>query len=532
MDALAAADAFLFEGFRLDCSGLSRRDRSGTFLPVPVGSRALEVLRFLTERAGNLVTRDEIMNSVWPGIVVESSNLPVQIAALRRVLDDGRVEGSCIQTIPGRGYRFVAPVMRVDADAHSATQIIWDDGGRSRRLSIVVLPFASLSDDREQQYFADGITEDLTTDLSRIEGMVVISRNTTFTYKDKPIDVKQVGRELGVHYLLEGSVRRVGPRIRINAQLIETERAAHLWAERFDRGTDDLFELQDEITTRIAVALNLELVAAEVARPRSNAGAIDCILRGRAAHNRGASLEGYAEAIREFERALTLDPGSVEAQSRLAITLVNRVLNFRPLTSGSDIERAKALAAQAVSVSPRSAVTHYAKGQVLRVQGRHQEAIHEYEAVLALDRNWVWAFADIGRCKIFVGPVDEAIPAQQHAIRLSPRDPNLAIWYYRIGQAHLIQSRIDEAIGWLERACAANPAPAFFHAYLASACALKGDSKRAAAELTEVRRLDAPGRLMTIAHYRRGFAFALPEIRPRVEATFFEGLRRAGMPAE
>ena len=168
---------------------------------------------------------------------------------------------------------------------------------------------------------------------------------------------------------------------------------------------------------------------------------------------------------------------------------MNQVLDFRPLTSGSDIERAKALATQAVAASPRSAVTHYAKGQALRVQGHHQDAIREYEAVLALDRNWVAAFADIGRCKIFIEPVDEAIPAQQKAIRLSPRDPWIAIWYFRIGQAHLIQSRIDEAIGWLERACAVNPATEFFHAYLASACVLSGDRRRAAAELGAVRRL-------------------------------------------
>jgi adenylate cyclase len=354
---------------------------------------------------------------------------------------------------------------------------------------------------------------------------------TAFTYKDKPIDMQRVGRELGVRYTLEGSVRRLGPRIRINVQLIETERGAHLWAERFDGGTDDLFELQDEITARIAEALNLELVAAEVTRPRIHADASDCILRGRAAHNSGISLELALEAIREFERALTLDPGSFEAKSRLAMALAGRVLNFRPLTSSSDIERADALASQAVASSPRSAVTHYTKALVLRAQGRYQDAIREYETVLALDRNWVMAIADIGRCKLFTGPVDEVIPAQQRAIRLSPRDHRIPMWYYRIGQVHLIQSRIDEAIEWLERACAASAPLAILHAYLASAYALSGDSRRAAAELEEVRRLDADGQRSTIDSYRDTFESAIPEIRARVEATFFEGLRRAGMPS-
>src|SRR5438132_6151788 len=180
---------------------------------------------------------------------------------------------------------------------------------------------------REQQYFAEGITEDLTTDLSRIAGMFVVSRNTAFTYRNKPIDTKQIGRELGVRYVLEGSVRRSGTRVRINAQLIDAETDAHLWAERFDGDTLDLFALQDEVTSRIAVSLNLELVGAEAARPTEHPGALDYILRGRAARLRPNSREVYAEAIGLFEHALALDSQSVEAQSLLASCLVSPVLN-------------------------------------------------------------------------------------------------------------------------------------------------------------------------------------------------------------
>ena len=175
------------------------------------------------------------------------------------------------------------------------------------RLSIVVLPFANLSRDPDQQYFADGITEDLTTDLSRIADMFVISRNTAFTYQDKPVNAKQIGRELGVRYVLEGSVRRSGNQVRINAQLIDAETDAHLWAERFDRDTSDLFALQDEITGRIAIALNLELVDAEAARPTEHPDALDYIFRGRAALSKPSSRDNYAEAISMFERALALD---------------------------------------------------------------------------------------------------------------------------------------------------------------------------------------------------------------------------------
>ena len=187
------------------------------------------------------------------------------------------------------------------------------------------MPFANLSDDREQQYFADGITEDLTTDLSRIADMFVISRNTAFTYRNKPVNAKQIGRELGVRYVLEGSVQRSGNQLRVTTQLIDAATDAHMWAERFDRDTGDLFTLQNEITGRIANALNVELIGAEAAQPTENPDALDYILRGRAAWNKGPTRENYAQAISLFERALALDPRSVDAQSWLASALVTRV---------------------------------------------------------------------------------------------------------------------------------------------------------------------------------------------------------------
>src|SRR5580693_10227061 len=207
------------------------------------------------------------------------------------------------------------------------------------RLSIVVLPFTNLSDDREQQYFADGITEDLTTDLSRLENMLVISRNTAFTYRSKPIDTKQIGRELGVRYVLEGSVRRSGSQVRVNAQLIDAATDTHLWAERFDGNTSDLFALQDEVTSRIAIALNLELVGAEAARAADHPDALDFILRGRAAMYKPHSRDSLAEAMSLFERALALDPQSVEAQTLLATALVSRVLDFVISSEDADIHR-------------------------------------------------------------------------------------------------------------------------------------------------------------------------------------------------
>jgi TolB-like protein/class 3 adenylate cyclase/Tfp pilus assembly protein PilF len=400
------------------------------------------------------------------------------------------------------------------------------------RLSIVVLPFANPSNDPEQGYFADGITEDLTTDLSRIADMLVISRNSAFTYKDKPVNAKQLGRELNVRYVLEGSIRRSGNRVRANAQLIDAETDAHLWAERFDRDTDDLFALQDEVTSRIAIALNLELVGAEAARSADHPDALDFILRGRALSSTPPTTENYAEAIRSYERALTLDPQSVEAQALLARTLTARAMDGLTNSAEVDITRAERLVWQALAATPRSPLAHYAKGQVLRAQGRCEEAIPEYETALASNRNWVEALANIGRCKFLIGSIEEAIAAQEQAIRLSPRDPMICFWYFRIGQAHLLQFRIDEAILWFEKARSANPRLPFVRAFLASAYALKGESERAAAELAEARRLSGGGRFLSIAHSKTVFDFGVPKVRALYETTFFAGLRKAGMPEE
>jgi adenylate cyclase len=405
------------------------------------------------------------------------------------------------------------------------------------RLSIVVLPFTNLSSDPQQQYFADGITEDLTTNLSRIADMFVISRNTAFTYQGKRVDTRQIGRELGVRYVLEGSVRRSGNRVRVSAQLIDAETDAHLWAERFDSKTDDLFALQDEITSLLANALGAELIAVEAVRPNEHPVALDYILKGRAIRSRPISPDSLAVAISFFERALALDPQSVEAQSLSASALASRILDFGSSTYDRDLQRAEELALKALAAAPRSPLAHSARASVLRVQGRLEEAISEYETVLASDPNQVEALAAIGRCKIYIGPIEEAIPAQEQAIRLSLRDPRIASWYFRIGQARFLQSRRDEAIVWFEKARRANPEIPYFRAYLAAAFALQGDAVRAAAELTEAQRLDGASNYSSIARVKlrqsrtqnRG---ARLEIRELFEATFFAGLRKAGLPEE
>ena len=402
------------------------------------------------------------------------------------------------------------------------------------RLSIVVLPFANLGNDPDQQYFADGITEDLTTDLSRISHMLVISRDSAFTYKNKAANAKQIGRELGVRYVLEGGVQRSGNQARINAQLIDAESDTHLWAERFDRDIGDLFALQDEITGRIASTLNLELIAAETNRPVEHPDALDYIFRGRELFfGKSRSLQNTRTAIGWYEQALAVDPQSAEAKTYLAGALVDEVRAFRPKSSTDDLARAEKLIGEALATSAaKTSWAHYVKGALLRVKGEWRDAIDEFEAALALNHNNTAALQGVGWCKLSIGSLDEVVPLAEKAIRIGPRDPGIGGLYMMIGDVHTLQAQPQEAIVWFEKARATLSAVPQLRSRLASAYALAGDPERAAAELAEARKLVGDDRYSSIAHLKAMGNWGVPKVRALFEATFFAGLRKAGMPEE
>jgi TolB-like protein/DNA-binding winged helix-turn-helix (wHTH) protein len=600
MEEHAWADVVQFSGFYLDrrrgC--LLRQDEAGALTPVVIGSRALDILGLLIDRDGDVVSKDEILNGVWPG-VVEGANVTVQISALRRVLDEGRTGPSLIQTIPGRGYRFVAPVTLCKAEPRAqagrdenraadeltsvpvtSAPIVPTGVSRRRRgaalviaafivmlvlaggawrlwliertaaaqrvaaavssphslaaprLSIVVLPFANLGEDRDQQYLADAIADDVTSDLSRIVDLFVISRNTAFTYRERPLDTKQIGRELGVHYVLQGSVRRSSNQLRVDTQLIDAETDAHLWADRFDGDTGDLFTVQSEITSRIAIALNAELIGAEAARSIERPDALNYLMRGRASLWKSPTAESYVEAVGFFERALALEPASVEAQSLLAGTLAARALFRLTGSPAADLARAETLVGQALAGSPLSPIAHHAKGQLLYAQRRCDEAIPEFETVIAFNRNSAWPIALLGCCKFWTGSVEEATPLLEQAVRLSPRDPQIGYLTVRLGLLHLLLSRTDEAIIWLKKARSTAPSLPFLHLFLASAYGLRGETERAGAELVEVSRLQGPGHVSSIAELRADLHHGPPNVDALFETILFAGLRKAGMPEE
>ena len=334
------------------------------------------------------------------------------------------------------------------------------------RLSMVVLPFANIGGDPEQEHFVDGVTESLTTDLSRIRGSFVIGRNTAFTYKGKAADLKQIGRELNVRYVLEGSVQRGGNRMRVNVQLIDGETGNHLWAERFDKPLADLFDMQDEIVARLAGALNTELVAVEARRAEQapTPNSMDLYFQGLAWFNRGMSPDNLAQARSFFDRALSADSDNVDALIRSArVDMIEGVLLFAPDTMAA-FATAETKLTKALSSVPDHVLGHMYLGLVEMWTKRAAEGIAECEHALALDRNLAHAHSSIGFGKIFIGRAEETEAHIVEALRLSPRDTMAYIWMTNAGLAKLHLGTYEQAVTWFRRAIEANRniPPAYF----------------------------------------------------------------------
>jgi adenylate cyclase len=311
----------------------------------------------------------------------------------------------------------------------------------------------------------------------------------------------------------------------------DRETGAHLWAERFDRQAGDLFKLQNEITGQIAATLGTQLLICEAGRPTERPDVQDYILRARAVGTSPNSRENFRDQIGLYERAMALDPLSAEAMARLASALTSRVLDLMSGTRAEDIQRADELATRALALSPHSGWAHWAKAQILRAQDRCEDAIVEYEQVIAIDRNRAQAYNHLGWCKLQTGgSVDEATRLIKQAIRLSPRDGGIVLWHLRLGHLDLYRSRPDYAIVWFEKARVANPGVAYFRGTLAAAYALKGMTERAAAELAEARKLSDI--YSSLARLKKVQPYHNPKVQALAEPTLFAGLRLAGMPEE
>jgi TolB-like protein/DNA-binding SARP family transcriptional activator/Flp pilus assembly protein TadD len=396
------------------------------------------------------------------------------------------------------------------------------------RLSIVVLPLVNVSGDPDQEYFADGITDDLTTDLSRIDGSFVIARHTAFTYKEKDADVREIGRQLGIRYVLAGSVRRAGEQVAINTELIDATTAEEVWAERFEGSRGDLPALHNEVTSRVAATLRLELAGAEGRRVerdhRSDLAAADDALRGWGILYSPYSREKWAEARRLFERALAKDPDTIDALIGLA-----HVLLGYSNSAVDDRQHAEALLRRALDLEPNRAATHFALGMLRRHQGRIPEAAEAYQRAVALDRNYARAYLHLGLTLAYMGRAEEAIALVHRAMQLNPRDPNIADHFFVLGKAQILLDRSDDAIASLQKANAANPRLWYVHMDLAAAYGMQQRIDEAKRELAESLRLRPE--FASLAAIKA----AMPQYDclsrlPQAQQTMFMGMRRAGLP--
>jgi adenylate cyclase len=499
---------FQFDGYTLDIARGSLRaaDREVQLRP-----KSFEVLRYLVESADRLVTKEELIKAIWPNVVVTDESLTHCVSEVRQAIGDSKQ--TIIATVPRRGYRFAAPVLRLAATAAAAPQPAQptaepppassDTGPRSQsplldRPSVAVLPFANISGDAQQDYFSDGITEDIITELSRFSELLVIARNSSFQYKGKAVDIRQVGRELGVRYVLEGSVRRSGDRVRITGQLIDAMTGAHRWAERYDRELHDVFAVQDEVVRAIVAILAAHVNRAETERallkPPAAWEAYEYYLRGAEAHFLHVSRRTKAslyDARRLLEQSLAIDPDYARAYAMLSLTHVYAY--FEPFDGDylnpAALDRALELAETAVHLDARLPIAHARLGWVLLFKRQHDAAIAEFERAFALNPNFIDSrFAYV---LIMAGEPARAIEILETNIRLDPFQP-LSFSSGYMGLANYMLSRYGEAVR-LFRECASRlPNMQVPHLWLASAYAQSGQLEEATAEAAEVLRIN-PG---------------------------------------
>jgi adenylate cyclase len=400
------------------------------------------------------------------------------------------------------------------------------------RLSIVVLPFANLSGDPAQDYLADAITEELTTGLSRISGTFVIARSTAFTYKGKPVDVKQVGKDLGVRYVLQGSEQRSGNQVRVHAQLIDAETGAHLWADQFDADRADLLQMQDEIVTRLARALEIKLTAVDAARVQQtrpgNLDAEDLAMRCEVGvYN--ASVPGSKEfmaALNFCDRALQIDNNNVFALTGMTARYITPVILAQSRDPQADIRQADEFVSRALAIDPNSYWAHFAKAYVLMGQNRTQEAVVEGERSLALNPSFINAYYALCAANNILGRPDPALELADKAIRLSPRDPALRTLYHMKGWALFMKQQDDQAIEWLRRA---EGGDIFTELILAAALALTGQQADAHETLKRYLALNGTTSTTIVQLRKQQLSIADNPTWVAYNERLFEGLRKAGM---
>jgi TolB-like protein len=511
LNAADHGEEIAFGPFRLDMRGrVLYRDG----ISVPLGARSFDILCVLVALRGNLVTRDELSARVWPGMIVERNTVHVHVSALRRALGDGGEGQRYIVTAPGQGYRFVGEMAQASLPS------------LPEQPSIAVLAFQNFSFDLDD-YFVDGVVEEIITALTRFPGLFVIARNSSFAYKGRAVDVRQVARELGVRYVLEGSVRKSADRIRITGQLVEAATGAHLWADRFDGELSDIFALQDEMTARIVGALAPKLELAEIERakraPTESLRSYDYYLRGLACFNRD-ERQANVEALALFLKAIELDPDFATAHGMAAWCYNQRVRNGWIEDLAHERAEARRLALRAAQLGREDAVALTTAGGCLAQVTQELDAgIALIDRACELNPNFATAWSTSAWVRNFGGEAEIAIEHATRAMRLSPLDPLSHHMDTAMGFAHFLAGRYDEAVAWAEVALLKHGGYQGTHRVLAASHALAGRVDKARAALAGLLALNPTMRIADLWT-------VIPWRRPDDARRYAEGLRLAGLP--
>lgn len=517
---------FAFEGYVLDPD---RRELSRGGDAIAVGPQVFDLLLYLVQNRERVVSKDELLDAVWDGRVVSESTLTSHINAVRKAIGDSGGEQRLLRTVARKGFRFAGEVSEAGSSAALAAPTPHEPVAPPLpdKPSIAVLPFVNLSGAAEQDYFTDGVVEDIISALSRLRWLFVIARNSSFTYKGGTVDVKQVGRELGVRYVLEGSMRKAADKVRITGQLIDATTGAHLWAERFEGTLGDIFALQDQVAASVVGAIAPQLERAEIARakrkPTASLDAYDYYLRGMANLHNG-TRDAIAAALPLYEQAIALDPDFASAYAMAAWSLFWRKVNGWMDDAPREVAEGVRLARRAVELGRDDAVALTRAGHALgHLAGDLDGGIALLDRAVMLDPNLAAAWFLGGFLRVWHGEPDAAIEHFTRAMRLSPLDPETYRMQAGMAIAHLFAGRFDEASSWAEKSFGNLPSFLMVVATLAASQALAGRADEAKQAMRDLRKLDPALRLSKLGDW-------LPIHRPADLAVFADGLRKAGLP--
>jgi len=518
METSLGGVVYRFEGFYLDGTRGILRSRSDE--EVRLRHKSFELLRLFVENAGHLLNRDSINQAIWSDVIVNDDSITQCVRDIRRALGDE--SQAILKTVPRRGYIFAVKV----TSHHDLgdNQLIGGTAPMSDKPSIAVLAFTNMSADPEQEYFSDGMAEDITTQLSRSRALFVIARNSSFTYKGRAVDVKQIGRELGVRYVLEGSVRRAGERVRISAQLVEAETGNHMWAERYDRSLADMFAVQDEISDAVATAIGPAVADAEMGRAiRRPPGSLDAWeLYQRGVWYLGKTdAAGNAEARRLFELAIDQDPLFAAAYARLSLACAQAGTQHFTLPFDEAQRSATMHARKAVALDPGDADTHAALALASARAGDMSNGLETARRAFAINPNCAQAHWVMGIVLIFTGQPAAGREALGVFERLSPRDATIATAHRQIAMAYYFEHDYERCVDVLRRLLSVHTDIPWIDRWLAAALGQLGrtDEARAALERTIA---ESPREIDVYVRNR------VPWFRPEDHEHMLDGLRKAG----